>query len=125
MGYQPIEESRMYGRAEKIADAVWELTASWEWFARRSVGVQLVDAADSIGANIAEGLGRFHPGEARQFLYYARGSLRETKFRLRRCRARGLIQPAQFGDLDEELEQLSREINQEVAHQRQRKAKDK
>ena len=63
----------------------------WSPFARDTVGQQLVKAADSIGANIAESAGRFHPNDVIRFLYYARGSLRETRFWLKRAIHRHLI----------------------------------
>jgi four helix bundle protein len=111
----------MYQRAEAIADRIWELVLPWVWFAKRTVGVQLADAADSIGANIAEAGGRFHPAEVRNFLFFARGSLRETKYWLRRCSKRGLLPAQEVAELDEELEQLSREISQAINHQKTRK----
>ncbi|WP_426492643.1 four helix bundle protein [Hymenobacter sp. 102] len=120
MAYEPLEERRLYVRAELVADGIWELVAGWPEFARDTVGKQLVRAADSIGANIAEGGGRFHPGEVRQFLYYARGSLRETKFFLRRAAKRMLINEPQFQAIDSELEQLAKEINATINYQKTR-----
>lgn len=91
MGYQDIEESRMYKLAEEIADGVWEIVIDWSEFAKQALGVQLVRSADSIGANIAESAGRFHPREAINFLYYARGSTKETRWHLRRAIRRKII----------------------------------
>lgn len=122
MGFEPIEERRMYQRAETVADQVWNLVSSWDRFARNAVGEQFVTAADSIGANIAEAGGRFHPGDVIKFLYYSRGSLREAKYWLRRCSARGLVATDLADRLDAELEQLSKEINATIRHQRERKA---
>src|SRR5580692_7666578 len=106
MVFEPLEEKRIYSRAELLADSIWELVISWDWFAKKVVGLQLTKAADSIGANIAEAGGRFHPNDVRNFFYYARGSLRETKYWLRRGRQRGLLTLEQFDQWDEELEQL-------------------
>lgn len=103
MPYEPIEERRFYVRAEELADRVWDMVGDWDTFARDTAGKQVVRAADSIGANIAEGGGRFHPADVRQFLYYTRGSLRETKFFLRRAVRRFLLKPEVFEALDAEL----------------------
>jgi four helix bundle protein len=97
-----------------------ELVVAWEWFAKKALGIQLARAADSIGANIAESAGRFHPGDVRNFLYYARGSLLETRYWLRRAHARGLITPDSFAEFITELDQLGREINQCIAFQKTR-----
>lgn len=67
MPYEPVESKRVYQRAEAIADQFWEIIVAWEWFAKRTVGLQLAKAADSIGANIAEAGGRFRPNDVRIF----------------------------------------------------------
>jgi len=92
----------------------------WEWFAKKTVGTQWARAADSIGANIAESAGRFHPADVRNFLYFARGSLQETRYWLRRAHTRSLIAPDVLATLDTELDQLAREINQCIAFQKTR-----
>jgi four helix bundle protein len=122
MPFEPLESRRVYQHAEEVADRVWDLVIVWDWFPKKTVGTQLARAADSIGANIAEAGGRFHPGDVRNFLYYSRGSLRETKYWLRRAVRRKLITAEVFGSLDEELEQLSREINGSINHQKTRAA---
>lgn len=53
-----FENRQVYRLSEKLADEVWELVLGWNHFARDTVGRQLVRAADSVGANIAEGTGR-------------------------------------------------------------------
>jgi len=54
-----LEELEVYQLSEQLADLIWEICSSWEWFAKDTIGKQLVRSADSIGANIAEGFGRF------------------------------------------------------------------
>ena len=123
MPFEPLEEKRVYQRAEVLADQVWGLVAQWEWFAKKGMGLQLTNAADSIGANIAEAGGRFHPSDVRNFLYFARGSLRETKYWLRRALQRHLITAEHFARLDEDLEQLAREISCTISYQNKRKSR--
>ena len=88
MAYTDIEDSRMYKRAEKVADAVWDLVDGWKYFEKKTVGDQLVRSCDSIGANLAESAGRFHKNDVIKFIYYSRGSLRETKYWIKRAKAR-------------------------------------
>lgn len=60
MAYQDIEDSQMYQRTERAAaDCVWDVVMEWNQFARDTVGKQLVRSVDSVGANIAEGAGRY------------------------------------------------------------------
>jgi len=111
-----FEEFRTLKTAEEIADAVWKQTVQWDDFAKDVVGKQFARAADSIGANIAEAFGRFHYGERLQFLYYARGSLFETKYWLNRAIARQLLNQSLAQDFAKQLAELARQLNAFAAH---------
>lgn len=106
-----FEELRVLQAAEAVADGTWRQVMQWAPFARDVVGKQLARAADSIGTNIAEAYGRFHYGEKLQFLYYARGSLFETKYWLNRVRERNLMPSAQVQDYVSQLTDLARQLN--------------
>lgn len=106
-----FEELRVLKAAEAVADGIWRLAVKWDPFARDVVGKQLARAADSVGANIAEAFGRFHYGEKLQFLYYARGSLFETKYWLNRALARNLMPSTQVQDYASQLTDLARQLN--------------
>jgi len=62
-----------------LADQLDSTVAEWESFARWSLGIQLVRAADSVGANIAEAHGRATLPDQRRLLHVARGSLLEAE----------------------------------------------
>lgn len=83
----------------------------WDEFARDVVGKQLAKAVDSIGANIAECYGRFHFGEKLQFLYFARGSLFESKYWLNRARTRELLALNDCQKYSDDLTALARQLN--------------
>ena len=108
-------------KAEAICDQVWETVKNWERFNLEVMGSQVIRSADSIGANIAESHGRYHYGEKIQFLLYARGSLTETQYWLRRCLRRNLMTPATCQKLDEKLESLAKDINGYVNYLRNRR----
>ena len=97
--------------AERLADEVWGYVMQWPNFARDTVGKQLTRAIDSIGANIAEAFGRYHYGEKQQFLYYARGSLYESKYWLNRAEQRALISSEILTNLLNQLTLLLRQLN--------------
>ena len=106
-----FEDLRMLRDAEAVADAIWRQVVGWEPFVREVIGGQLARAVDSIGANIAESFGRFHYSEKLQFLYYARGSLFETKYWLNRALARELMTSDQVQDYVSRLTSLARQLN--------------
>lgn len=79
MSYNKIEELDVYNLAEEISDEIWNIVLTWDFFAKDTIGKQICRAADSISANIAEGYGRFHFKENKNFCYYSRGSILEVK----------------------------------------------
>jgi four helix bundle protein len=74
-----LSELRVYNRAMEVGEIVWDIVAKWDFFAKDTVGKQLVRAIDSVAANLSEGFGRYHYKENRNFCYYSRGSLYESK----------------------------------------------
>ena len=92
----PLEDFEVYKSAMDIGELVWNTVSKWEYFAKKSLGDQITRSADSIGLNIAEGYGRFHYKENRQFCWYARGSLFETKAANQKAFNRGLISAEEY-----------------------------
>ncbi|MCK6691018.1 MAG: four helix bundle protein [Thermoanaerobaculia bacterium] len=60
------------------------------------MGGQFCEAADSIASNIAEGHGWYHFKENKNFCFYARGSLLESKSWLKKSHNRNLVDDATF-----------------------------
>lgn len=86
-----LESLKVYAMSEELADLIWQAASHWDSFARSTIGHQIVRAADSVGANIAEGYGRASPLDNKRFIRIARGSLYETRHFLRRADKRGLL----------------------------------
>lgn len=86
-----LEKLEVYELAEQFSDSIWEIVMGWEQFRKDTIGKQIVRSADSIGANIAEGYGRFYYKESKQFYFYSRGSVQETKSWIGKCKTRKLI----------------------------------
>jgi four helix bundle protein len=101
----------IYKLSEKLADQIWGIVVRWDFLAKNTVGIQIVKAADSIGANIAEGSGRGTDPELRRFLRVARGSLYETRHWLRRAYKRRLLSDKQVNDLVPIINELTPRLN--------------
>jgi len=106
-----IEDLEILKEAEQLADEVWELTKGWDRMPRDVVGLQLARAADSIGANIAEAFGRYHYPDKIRILYYARGSLFETRYWLNRADSRKLLPQEAAPVYQARLVDLGRRLN--------------
>lgn len=81
----------MLKAAKATADGVWREVVQWNSFARDVVGGQL--------------------GEKLQFLYYARGSLFETKYWLNRALERNLMPIVLVQEYASQLTDVARQLN--------------
>ena len=106
-----FENLKVYLLSEELADIIWDISVGWKDFPRTTIGKQLVRCSDSIGANIAEGIGRESYQDNKRFVKIARGSLYETKHWLRRSYKRKLLSPPQTEKLKSILDKLSPMLN--------------
>jgi four helix bundle protein len=106
-----FENLRVYRLSEKLADEVWIAVAKWDYLAKDTVGRQLIRAADSIGANIAEGSGRGSFQDNRRFVRNARGSLYEARHWLRRAHHRRLLTSDAVKSIKPLVDELGPKLN--------------
>jgi four helix bundle protein len=111
MSYNRIEDLEVYMLSEELANEVWDVVIKWDYFTKDTVGKQVCRSADSISANIAEGYGRFHYKENKNFCYYSRGSILETKSFLRKMKHRNLITAEGYETLFNKLEIIHIKLN--------------
>jgi len=110
-GKTNCEGLRVYQLAEKLADRIWNVVLKWDYFAKITIGRQIVEAADGVGSNIAEGSGRGSLEDNRRFVRIARGSLYETKHWLRRAYKRKLLTDQEVTDLRPLIDELLPTLN--------------
>ena len=71
-----LEELQVYQLSMEIGEKVWRYVMKWDYFAKNTVGNQLVRAIDSVAANLSEGFGRFHYNDKKKvFLLFKRITL--------------------------------------------------
>jgi four helix bundle protein len=93
MAGDAFEDLMVYRRVAALADEVRESVRTWDSLDSWSAGVQAIRAADSIGANIAEAMGRLTNPDRLRLLFIARGSANELEHWLARAEARELRCP--------------------------------
>jgi len=86
-----LGDLKVYQNALLLSEKSWTIYLSLPKNLRFDMGSQFLRAADSIGANIAEGYGRYHYRDKIKFYYNARGSLWESKHWLFLLYKRNLI----------------------------------
>jgi four helix bundle protein len=118
IAYESLEDLRVYQEAMAIGEAVWVEVATWRFFEKAVIGRQLVAAADSISANIAESYGRTGTKDVINFLIYARGSMYETKAWLQKAMRRKLIHPEPGQVVLRRLEVLAPALNAYISAKR-------
>ena len=106
-----FENLRVYQLTEEVGDLIWDIVISWDRFARDTIGKQIVNSADSIGANIAEGTGRGSYADNRRFARISRGSLFEVKHWLRRAYKRKLLKEEEIAKLQELVNELTPKLS--------------
>ena len=106
-----LEDFKAYNLSIELGEAVWSCVKRWDYFAKDTVGKQLIRSVDSIAANLSEGLGRYHFKDVKNFGYYSRGSLFETKTWLTKAKNRELISDEEFRKLIANLEVIGKMIN--------------
>lgn len=74
-----LENLQVYTSARELSRIAWEIFDKFDWRLKKIVGDQFIESTDSVGANIAEGYGRYHYLDRIKFFYNARGSLLESK----------------------------------------------
>jgi four helix bundle protein len=106
-----LEKPEVYLLAESFSDEIWFLVEKWDYFIKDTIGKQLVRATDSISANIAEGYGRYYYKESKQFYFYSRGSIQETKSWLSKCKRRKIMPEDVSNRLIAEAEKILAMLN--------------
>jgi len=108
---QGLEDFKTYNKAMDLGESVWSIVATWSYFEKDTIRKQLVRSCDSIAANLSEGLGRYHFKESRNFSFYARGSLFETRTWLDKAMNRKLIDGEVYKTLETALEVIGKMLN--------------
>lgn len=92
--YLSLENLETYKLARELSRVGWNVYIVLDWKDRKITGDQFIESTDSVGANIAEGYGRFHYLDKVKFYYNARGSLLESRHWLSLLVERKLIEPS-------------------------------
>jgi four helix bundle protein len=86
---------------------------------------QVKRSSKSVGANIAEGSGRFYYMDNVRYCYQARGSLDETLNHLIVARDLGYCPDELYGELRAQVEEIRRMLNGYIAYLKNRKIGEK
>lgn len=89
--YYTLETLDVYKYCRDYSREAWDIYKRLSWQLKKVMGDQYLRSSDSVGANLAEGYGRFHYLDKIRFYYNARGSLLESKYWLDLLHERNII----------------------------------
>ena len=106
--YLELKDLNVYKSSCGLCIIAWKIYNNLDWNTKKIIGIQFIRAVDSIGANIAEGYGRYHYLDKIRFYYNSRGSLFEARHWINIIIERKLIYDSK---LIQEFNKLLDEIN--------------
>ena len=106
-----LNDLEIYREAMDIGEEIWTIVLGWDFFAKDTIGKQVVRSADSIAANLSEGYGRFHFKENQKFCYYSRGSAEETQTWIEKAARRNLVEREAARILYDRVETYKKRLN--------------
>jgi four helix bundle protein len=119
--YIELKDLEAYKFAREYCQQGWELYTKLSWQIKKIFGDQMIESIDSVGANIAEGYGRFHYLDKIKFYYNARGSLFESKHWTELAVERQLISKEGFDRLIDLNKRIEIKLNNLIGSQYKRK----
>ena len=72
--YIELKNLEIYQLSRQLSTIAWKLFCRFDFLDKKHIGDQFLRSVDSVGANIAEGYGRFHYLDKVRFYYNARAS---------------------------------------------------
>jgi len=109
--YLKLNDIESYKISFQLSNYLWNIIIKWDYFAKKTIGAQFVDAADSISANIAEGFGRYGKKDKIRFYRIAFGSMYEALDWNEKAVKRGLIPIEIYNHIFNELNKLPKSIH--------------
>ena len=108
---EKLNDLRVYRSAIVLSEIAWTIYHSLPKEFHYGIGTQFLSAVDSIGANIAEGFGRYHYKDKIKFYYNARGSLWEVKHWIYLLHKRDFVDAVLFNDFIKKIEKTGKQLN--------------
>ncbi|MBU0596610.1 four helix bundle protein [Patescibacteria group bacterium] len=115
--YIEVWDLEAYKFARQYSKNGWKIYKTLDWQTKKIMGDQMIESVDSVGANIAEGYGRFHYLDKNKFYYNGRGSLLESRHWIGLLFEREFICQEEFNQMKELAENIEFKINSLIKSQ--------
>ncbi len=109
--YIELGNLKTYKLSREFSRISWDIYNQLNYSLRKTMGDQFIRSIDSVGANIAEGYGRWHYLNRIRFYYNARGSLFETKHWVELMYEREIINQDTYDKLITLIDKIGKKLN--------------
>ncbi len=114
--YIELKDLEVYKLSRELSRSGWQIYNKLVWQMKKIMGDQFITATDSVGANVAEGYGRFHYLDKNKFYYNARGSLIEAgEHWLELMMERKIVEEPDYQDFLKIYNQLKPKLNKLIS----------
>ncbi|MCX6745506.1 MAG: four helix bundle protein [Candidatus Parcubacteria bacterium] len=119
--YLKLEDLDVYKISIDLSRIGWIIFENLNSEQKYIFGRQFITAIDSIGANVAEGYGRYHYLDKAKFYYNARASLFEAKHWCNLLFERKIIDQEKYEELIDKLNLLNAKLNNLIKNTKDKK----
>lgn len=98
----------VWEKAHKLTLEIYRVTKAFPDDERFGLTSQLRRASASVGANLAEGSGRFTDGDFKRFVDIASGSACEVEYHLILSHDLGILQSEKHTELDDQINEIKK-----------------
>ena len=107
-----LKNLEVYQLSRKLSSIAWKIFCRMDFMDKKHIGDQFLRSVDSVGANIAEGYGRFHYLDKVRFYYNSRASHYEAFIHwLELLSEREKISKDEFDSINEMAHKLQVKLN--------------
>lgn len=111
MAYVPLDQLKVYQLSREYSRESWKIYQNLNWQLKKIIGDQFIRSVDSVGANVAEGYGRYHYLDKIKFYYNTRGSLLESKHWLDLLYERKIVDESKYKFMAELYKNINLGLN--------------
>jgi four helix bundle protein len=111
-----LDDLEVYQLAKKLAVYVYEVSKDFPKEEQFGLTSQIRRCVSSIGANLAEGYGRYHYNDRIRFYYISRGSLSELLFHIELAYELEYISKEDLNNLVKKIKDLRIKLNNYIKY---------
>ena len=114
----------IYELSMNIGEKIWKLVNGWDYFAKLTIGKQLVLSTDSMACSLRDCYGNKNNYEIKKRAYFTITYLNETKTLIAKAAKRKLIDEKEYNNISTEINVISFLLNKYADSAKQNSAEN-